>query len=137
MKRLLIVLIFLVLVSPLFAQTISEPNRSDTYYVNLTIERVIPTGQGYIIQYRTGTHGIATVGIPNEWFTDAASRAELIQLPRGRNWPSMSLFFKEGQFSHIRLYVHRAKGHETWGSIPQATDLSRFFLDADNFNFQF
>jgi hypothetical protein len=132
MKKFIVVLIFLAVVSPAFAQRISEENSSNVYYINVPVEKVYPSGQGYIIQYRRAVNQIGTVGIPNEWFTDAAGRAELITLPPGKNWPTMSVFYREGQFSHIRLYVHRWKAHPTWGNVPQAADLSRYFVDPDN-----
>ena len=137
MKKLIIVLIFMALLSPVFAQDISERNRSDMYYINVPVERVFPTSRGFIVQYRSGNNQITTIGIPNEWFTAAASRAELIQLPRGPNWPTMSVFYREGEFSHIRLYVHRVRGHQTWGNLPQSADVSRFFSDSDTFEFRF
>jgi len=126
MKKLIIVTIFLALISPVFAQSISDGNESNMYYVNVPVERVYPTGKGYVVQYRKGM-GVATVGIPNEWFTDAASKAELITLPRGATWPTMTVFYREGEFSHVRLYVHPAKSHPTWSSVSQSTDVSRYF----------
>jgi len=133
MKKLIILLIVGAAISPLFAQPISEANASNMYYVNVPVEKVYPSGKGYIIQYTRGNNTIGTIGIPNAWFTEAASRAELIALPRGRNWPTMSVFYREGEFSHIRLYVHRSKAHQTWGSVPQSADVSKWFEDPDNF----
>ena len=137
MKKLIIVLIFLAVLSPVFAQTISEQNRSNMFYINVPVEKVYPSGRGFVVQYRKGNTEIGTIGIPNEWFTNAAGKAELINLPRGRNWPTMSVFYRDGEFSHVRLYVHRAKSHNTWGNIPQSTDVSRFFSDPDTFDIQF
>ena len=125
----------LVLITPVFAQ-----NRADEmpnlYYLNLTIERIIPSSDGYIIQYRTGSSIIATIGVPIEWFSDAAGKAEKRPLPKGNMWPSMSVFYKDGVFSHVRLYVHSSLAHQTWGNIPQGTDVTRFFGDRQSFNIQ-
>ena len=127
MKKLIIALVFLAVISPVFARPDPSHNQSDMYYVNVTVERVFPTGMGYIVQYRSGSTSIGTVGIPLEWFTAAAGRAELINLPPGRSWPSMSIFYRDGVFSHVRLYVHRSKAHQTWGNLPMFTDVSMFF----------
>jgi hypothetical protein len=137
MKKLIIVLIFMALISPLFAQPISKENSSDMYYVNVPVEKVFPSGKGYIVQYRKGVNEIGAVGIPNEWFTDAAGRAELIVLPPGKNWPTMSVFYKNGEFSHVRLYVHKIKGHQTWGNVPQTADVSKFFTDPEKIKIEF
>jgi len=136
MRKIIIALFLLALVSPIFAQ--NDPDRLPrVYYINVPIERIIPTVDGYIIQYRSASAVIATIGIPIGWFTDAAGRAHRIQLPAGRSWPTMSVFFSDGEFSHVRIYVHRSRAHQTWGNIPQGTDVSRFFGDGETFDIQF
>jgi hypothetical protein len=137
MKKLIIVLFFMVLITPVFAQNNSGNIATDMYYFNVPVERIYPSGDGYIVQYRKGINQIGIIGIPNEWFTEAGGRAELMKLPSGNNWPTMSVFYKAGQFSHVRLYVHQKKGHSTWGSLPQGTDVSRYFKDADSFRIEF
>jgi len=137
MKRLIFVLVVLTAVSPIFAQSNSNEN-NDTYYINVRVERIYPTGHGYIIQYQKSTSELGTIGIPNEWFMDAGGKAEIMKLPWGKNWPTMSVFYDNGEFSHLRLYVHRAKSHQTWGNLPQGTDLSRYFSeDQNSFNFRY
>ena len=135
MKKLIVILLFLVVITPIFAQNNSE-GRSGTYYFNVPVERIFPTSQGYIIQYR-GQAAFHTIGIPNDWFFGAASRADIVILPRGQGWPSMSVFYVDGDFSHVRLYVHHSRGHISWGSISQGTDVSRFFQDGDSLTLNF
>ncbi|MCL2442271.1 MAG: hypothetical protein FWD13_02265 [Treponema sp.] len=138
MKKLIILSILLVLVMPVFAQNNSNSDdRDNIYYINVPVERIIPTSTGYVIQYRSSSSMLATVGIPNEWFTDAASSAEIIRLPPGLDWPTMSVFYRNGEFSHVKLYVHRSRAHITWGNIPQGTDVSRFFTDKESFKMNF
>jgi hypothetical protein len=137
MKRFIFALVVLAVVSPVFAQNNSNAS-SNLYYINVRVERIYPSGEGYIVQYQKSNGQFATIGIPMDWFIDAAGRAELLLLPPGANWPTMSVFFDGGEFSHLRLYVHRVKGHKTWGVVPQGADLSRFFSeDRDSFNFQY
>ena len=137
MKKIIVLVIFLVVISPvfMFAQNNSQDN-SSIYYVNLSIERIFPSNQGYVIFYRTQM-GIATVGIPNSWFSKAAGRADIVNLPAGSHWPSMSVFYNEGEISHVRIYVQRHKGHRTWGTVPQGTDLSRYFSDEETITITF
>jgi len=149
MKKLFIVLTFLALTSSVFAQE-GKPDNSDPfyainntsnigesfYYINVRVEKIYPSSQGYVIQYRSSTDTVSTIGIPNEWFTDAASKAEIVRLPQASDWPTMSVFYKNSEFSHVRLYVHPAKSHLTWGNIPQGINVDRFFSDKD-FKLQF
>jgi hypothetical protein len=131
MKKIVIVLIFLAVISPVFAQ--NKPDKDVLYYINVPVERVFPSKDGYVVQYRSSSAIVATVGIPNDWFTDAAGCAELVRLSLASDWPTMSVFYKNGEFSHLRLYVHPAKSHTTWGNIPQGMDVSRFFMDKESF----
>ncbi|GHV94516.1 hypothetical protein AGMMS50293_08360 [Spirochaetia bacterium] len=140
MKKLIIGLVFLaalVFGSSLFAQQISPENSSDYYYVNVKIEKIYPSKLGYIIQYRKGANEMGRVAIPNEWFTFAGSKAELIKLPHGPNWPSLTVYYKEGEFSHVRLYIHWSKAHTTWGNVPQNVDVSEYFKDTENINIEY
>ena len=135
MKKLIIAVIFFALISPVFAQNNSN-NNTDMYYVNVSLEKIYPTNQGYVIMYRT-QRGFSTVGIPNRWFTDPAGRADLVRLPTGSDWPTMSIFYVDGEFSHVRLYVHAHRGHRTWGNISQGTNVSRFFPEGDTLDIRF
>ena len=137
MKKLIFILLIFAVFTPISVMGLSEENTSEFYYVNVHMEKIYPTRLGYIVMYRKGINGLATVGIPNEWFTDAASKAEIIYLPRGPNWPSMTIFYHNGEFSHVRLYVHRSKAHQTWGNAPQSADVSRYFQDQDSFKLEF
>jgi len=135
MKKLFILLIVGSVVSSLFAQTFSEEHTSRIFYQNVSVEKVYPTRRGYIIQYyRGGINDFGIISIPNEWFTDAASKAELVTLPPGKNWPTMTIFYKDGEFSHVRLYVHKNKRHQTWGNVPLPADVSKYF---ENIEMQF
>ena len=147
MKKFIFGLLVLAVISPVFAQTnLDQPG--NIYCFNVRIEKIYPSSQGYIIQYQRGAGGFGTVGIPNEWFMGvladsqptsgpaaagleyvAAGKAEIIILPPGNNWPSMSIFYIDGELSHVRLYVHRLKSHQTWGNIPQGTNVNRYFAE--------
>jgi len=152
MKKIIIVLIFLALISPIFAQEEEKPDRrasdpfyainntrsrnENFYYINVSVEKIYPTKEGYIVQYLCPSSTVATIGIPNEWLTNAAGRGEIVTFQVASDWPTMTVFYVDGKFSHVRLYVHPAKSHMTWGSIPQGADVSKFF-SKDSFNLQF
>ncbi|MCL2721671.1 MAG: hypothetical protein FWD47_10080 [Treponema sp.] len=136
MKKILIVLFLLAIIMPVFAQSNNDGN-SRLYYINLQIERIYTTTDGYVIQYRNSGRTLGIIGIPNEWFYESAGRAEKVLLQPGLDWPTMSIFYVDGEFSHVRLYLHRSRAHQSWGSIPQGTDVSRLFEDKDSFNIQY
>jgi hypothetical protein len=80
---------------------------------------------------------MARAYIPMEWFVDSAGRGEIITLPKGKTWPSMSVYYKEGEFSHVRLYVHRSPAHQTWGIIPQNVNIDSRFEDVETLDLKF
>lgn len=137
MKKLIIVLVFFAIILPVFAQNNAGSGEKAMYYHNVTIEKIYLSIEGYIVQYRKGVNEIGTIGIPYEWFTGAASKAEVLLLPYGIDWPSMSVFYEDGEFKFVRLYVHRWKRHRTWSVVPQGADVSRHFKDSDSLKIDF
>ena len=121
---------------PLFAQSSSERTESEYYYVNLSLEKIWPYRRGYIVQYRRGLFGSGRTYLPAEWFSSSAcgggvNKGEILNLPSGRSWPSMTVYYRNGEFSHVRLYVHRLVTHQTWGRVPQNVNLDTQFDSID------
>ena len=140
MKKLIITVIFAVIFSAgshLFAQTIPEDRESEFYYLNISIERIWPYRAGYIVQYRRGFFQHGRAYLPLEWFTSTASKGEIIKLPPGNAWPYMSVYYLNGEFSHVRLYVHRWASHPTWGNVPQTVNLTHEFDDIEGIRIDF
>ena len=140
MKKLVIAVVIAVALSagsPLFAQSNRERKESDYYYVNISLEKIYPHRAGYVVQYRRGLTHVGRTYLPSHWFTDAAGKGEIVNLPIGKSWPSMSVYFKSGEFSHVRLYVHSQRNHQTWGYVPQNVNLDDRFADIDTIQLQF
>ncbi|MDR0400771.1 MAG: hypothetical protein LBH51_07480 [Treponema sp.] len=141
MKKIFFVLIVLAVVqiAPLTAQE-DPPAGQGYYYFNAPIDRVYPYRKGYVVKYRkTASQDVGTLYLPREWFVTAAGRGELIFLAPGPKWPYVSVFYNEGKFSHIRLYLRQDRGHETWGNIPQNVNLDEFFdnVSEEDFRLEF
>jgi hypothetical protein len=134
MKKLVFAIVFMAIIFPVFAQTNNqavdpEHDHRNIYYITVQVEKIWLAEKGYLVQYRTSLNTIKTVGVPYDWFYFPASSAELIQLPPGRAWPYMCVFYKDKEFSHVRMYVHRNKSHITWSITPFGADVSRFFAE--------
>ena len=120
---LLIALVVLFQGAPLFAQfspqTAPEYKESAFFYHNVPIERIYLYRLGYVVVYRKGSSNqFAQAYIPHKWFTEAHGPGELVYLGRGREWPSMTVYYEDGEFSHVRLRLRRDRSHETWNMIP-------------------
>jgi len=136
MKKYIIAIIFMALISPVFAQNNAEES-PNVYCVNVSVEKIYNTNQGYIIFYRT-QRGITSVGLPYSWFYGGgATKAEFVRLPMASDWPSMTVFYNNGELTHIRVYTHRHRGHYTWGNIAQGIDTSSYFTDEETITLKF
>ena len=140
MKKIILTVVIIVAfaaMQPLYSQTISKANESEHYYVNVPLEKIFIARDGYVVMYRKGVNSLAKAYIPYEWFTNVASKGELIMLPPGANWPSLTVYYKDGEFSHIRLYVHRVRGHSTWGVVPPYAKIDDNFKDVETLELEF
>jgi len=140
MKKLVFFAVFTVLLAagfPVFAQENTNSKDSEYYYKNVTLEKIYPYRNGYVVQYRRGLNRLERGYIPMDWFTSSAGKGEIITLPKGQAWPSLTVYYKNGEFSHIRLYVHHMASHQTWGTIPQNVNLDSAFEGIEEFNFKF
>lgn len=108
----------------LFAGSIGaqEALYSKAYYVI----RVAPHNLGYRVVYQTEQGEPAVTYLPIEWFRTAAGKATII---RGwdRSAPYMQVFWKDGNFSHLRLFVVPTYDHPSWGVIPGNVDPASAF----------
>jgi hypothetical protein len=122
----------------LFAQNIPQDKESEYFYYNVPIERVYPYRRGYVIVYRKGGSQMATTYLPREWFDAAAGKGELIYLDSGARWPYLSVYYRNGEFTHVRLYLRRNRAHQSWGNIPLGVNLDDHFNNVDeNYRLEF
>jgi hypothetical protein len=121
---------------PLAAQDNSGDD-TDFYYVSVHIEKVYPYRKGYAVSYRQGVNRLATVYLPEEWFHGTAAKGDLIYLPSGQDWPHLTVYYNNGEFSHVRLYLRKDRGHTTWGNIPLNVNIDDRFEDTGDFKLAF
>ncbi|MDR2363422.1 MAG: hypothetical protein LBD65_03295 [Spirochaetaceae bacterium] len=142
MKKFLVILILVAVwggIIPLTAQqnTQADNKKSEYYYVTVPVEKIYPYRKGYVVAYRKGVTQIARAYLPVEWFTDAAGKGELIYLDPGTSWPYLMVYYKNGEFSHVRLYARRDRGHATWGNIPLNVNIDDRFENVEDLKLEF
>ena len=138
-RFLIALLIAFLTILPLSAQESESKfkNESEFYYVNVPIEKIFPYRKGYVVVYRKGLAQFVQAYIPQEWFYGAAAKGDIIQIGSGTLWPSMTVYYQNGEFSHLRLYVRKERGHESWGNIPQGVNLDDRFEYVDELRLEF
>ena len=115
----------------------SRYKESEYYYFNFPIEKVYAYRLGYVVLYRKGTNQMARTYVPSEWLSTIGGKGELIMLGSGSEWPSMSVYYKNGEFSHVRLRLRRARAHETWGIVPLNVNIDEYFQNIEEVKLEF
>jgi hypothetical protein len=129
--------VLLFTIFPMAAQTISEDKKSEYYYTTVYVEKIFPYRKGYVVYYRKGLADMARTYLPLEWFTETAGKGDLVRIGPGSVWPSLTVFYKNGEFDHVRLIVRREMGHETWGNIPLGVNLDSHFENVEDIKLEF
>jgi len=115
----------------LFAQTTPEYTQSEYYYYNFTIEKIFSHRLGYIVLYRKASNKLVRTYIPLDWFNTIGGKGEIVYLGSGPEWPSMIVYYKNGEFSHVRLRIRRDRTHLTWGIVPFNVNADELFQDIE------
>jgi len=138
MKKIILLAVLIALSQgvSLFAQQ-THYKESDYYYFSVPIEKIYAHRLGYVIIYRKGINQMARTFLPNEWFTDAKGKGEIYSIDSGKEWPSMAVYYKKGEFSHVRLMLRRSRAHETWGVIPLNVNIDDYFKDVQDVKLEF
>jgi hypothetical protein len=127
---LLVVLGALIQGSVLFAQNTTF-TESEFYYYNFPIEKIYLHNLGYMVVYRRSSNRASRTFIPFAWFSTIGGKGEIVGLPSGNEWPSFTVYYKNGTFSHVRLKLRQNKLHETWGIVPLNVNLDDQFRDIE------
>jgi hypothetical protein len=115
---------------------IAGAQQTEIYVKTLYIERIYPTTLGYRVDYRRESSMLlATSYIPLDWFGGPGAKARVIN-DSSRNVPYVQVFYKDGEFSHLVLFVHPNIQHVSWGSIAFTEELeAQFNIEEPDFRY--
>jgi hypothetical protein len=124
-------LILLIAIVMLIASTGAFAETSGYYVRTIPIIKIYDHTLGYRVVYMKSDSDLHVIYLPKEWFNVAAQTGEepKAELVAGRDpsYPYFSVFWEEGEFSHIRLYLYKDLTHLSWGDIDPAWDLTDKF----------
>jgi hypothetical protein len=118
-------------------QNIPKESQSELYCINLPIEKIFPSRKGYVVIYRRGVNKVGTLYIPHDWFRVNNLKGQLNILGDGPTQPSMSIFYKEGAFHSVKLYLAKRSTHPSWGSLPSNVYVDDRFEGVEELKVQF
>ncbi|HDQ13672.1 MAG TPA: hypothetical protein ENN41_02515 [Sediminispirochaeta sp.] len=103
--------------------------QSEYFVKTVPISKVYMHNLGYRIVYEKNDFDIGVLYIPNDWFDLSGQeepKAELL-MTREPEVPYFSVFWKNGEFSHIRLYLHKSLTHGSYGSLKNPESMNDQF----------
>ena len=126
MRRLALVVVLLALCLSVFAQ--SRPKDNESIYVRtIPVVKVFTHQLGYKVYYQTNRGGVDSFYVPAEWFNHAGGKAS-IAYGSGPQFPYLSIYWINGKFSHIKLFLVQDIQADTWGVLKEtAADAVQHF----------
>jgi hypothetical protein len=118
LKKAISIILLAALVSLVGAVSLAA-EESPYFVKSVPISKVYNHKLGYRVVYMTNNFQFKVFYIPTDWFAVAAQTGEIpkAELVFGNEpaYPYFSIFWKDGDFSHIRLYLKRSLNDPTWG----------------------
>jgi hypothetical protein len=115
-----------------------EPQENESLFsVTIPANKIYPYSKGYVFSYRKHSMEIAFLFFPYDWFrknpasNEGMPKGRIRMLDSGNTWPRVSLFYRNGQFSHAKLYIRREPDHESWGIFSRPVNFDAEFENAD------
>jgi hypothetical protein len=126
-----VVALFLAASLPLFAQTTtSAPSRTNpqqAYNKVVPLLKVWMHPLGYVLQFFTSQSTVGEIYVPLTWFNKGVeSKADLVY-GNERSYPYASIFWVDGKFDHVNIYVLDHYNALSWGIMETVTDRSASF----------
>ena len=116
----------LVAIASVSGQEQTTEEDTDLLAVTVYVQRVYPHSLGYKVIYNRSDLYPGEVYLPGRWFTQTEGKGAILYSDHP-SVPYMTVFYKNGEFSHVRLFVHPYPSHVTWGALPGGEDLSEEF----------
>lgn len=126
-KALGVAVFFLILATfPLTSQEVPEENSSVYYVKSLVINQIAIGDYGYRVTYLNGRGRLHDAYLPHEWFSAAAGQGEQIET-WSKSAPYMEVYYENGAFSHVRIFVIPTYDHISWTVLRDDEDTEQNF----------
>ena len=113
---------------PAFSQAQNYPK--DAYVKTVPLMKVWMNQLGYVLQFFSSKSQVANIYVPITWFNKGSdSKADIIY-GNDRSYPYCSIFWVDGKFDHIKIFVLNNYSSTTWGVVGTGLDMT------SNFNVQ-
>lgn len=126
-RLLSVLLVLFVLGGFAFGQEETAQDEETTLYaMTVYLTNVYRHSLGYKVEYTNSELYLQEAYLPGRWFTAAAGKGELIY-ETSDSVPYMVVYYENGAFTHLRLYVPESPYHPAWDQLPQGAQLTEEF----------
>jgi hypothetical protein len=116
----------------------AQEEQGDTFFcITIPAAKIYSYARGYVFTYRKNSAETGRIYLPYEWFQKTVAtntvqpKGTAILLRKGGVWPYLTIFYRNGEFSHIKLYARPESQHTSWGALPSGVNLEAEFDNAD------
>lgn len=127
-RLLIVILVLLIAAGVAFAQEAETTDGEDTslYPMTVYLNTVYKHSLGYKIEYNDTELYFKEAYLPGRWFTAAAGKGEIVY-SMDKSVPYMVVYYIDGEFHHLRLFVPQSPYHTAWDQLPSGVDLEEEF----------
>lgn len=136
-----IVILSLVILATVTYSAWTESVESEYYVKTVPIFKIYHHNQGFRVVYETQDLKLKDTFIPYAWFKNPQNptaehwKAEVVYGDRGE-YPYFNVYWKNGKFSHIRLFLWNSKHHLSWGTLKDPNRYNdKFDIEEPVFDF--
>lgn len=132
--------IFFALIFFFLIAGVAGAETSEFFVKTVPITRVYQHRLGYRIAYPKSNHTMGIIYVPHRWFvreagTEDEAKAEL-SAGSGPAYPYFSVFWRNGEFHHIRLYLEQNLRDLSYGQLDNPAAFNERF-DIDTLEIEF
>jgi hypothetical protein len=111
------------------AAVFGQEQEAKIYVKTVPILKILSSSEGYKVLYLKSDMQVGEIYLPHPWFSKAGGKAEIV-FGRDPTYPYFSVFYRDGKFDFIRLYVVDDVKDLTWGILKKTEEeLNRFKVD--------
>ena len=130
MKRAIACALLLMLAVAVFGQ-----EQPQVYVKSVPILKIFSHPEGYKILYMKSDMKVGELYVPHRWLSKSGGRAEIVY-GKDSSYPYFSVFYRDGKFDFIRLYVIEDVHDLTWG-ILKKTEASNAAFGGDTLTIEY
>ena len=132
MKRVILIILLIMIV----AVTASGQQLKDLYCKTATILKIYNHQLGFKVFYLKDDADVGSFFVPSDWFYGATGRGTIVWGEQ-YEYPYLTVYWEDGEFKYLKLFLRRNMQHETWGVLRAGIGEMRDSFDIETLDIEF